>query len=112
MATCYGARRALGGRHPRLSAWWCVLFAAVSALFDTGESARHCSRPGCSERATVTLTYVYARSQVWLDDLRAERDPHASDLCRRHAERQSVPQGWHLADRRPIEAPAPALLAG
>lgn len=71
---------------------------------------RQCSRPGCSERAVVTLTYVYARSQVWLDELIAERDPHAYDLCRRHAARLSVPVGWHLADRRP--SAAPALLAG
>lgn len=58
----------------------------------------------------VTLTYVYSRSQVWLDELLAERDPHAYDLCRRHAARLSVPVGWHLADRR--RSAAPALLAG
>ena len=37
---------------------------------------------------------------MWLDDLLPERDPHAYDLCRRHAARLSVPLGWHLADRR------------
>lgn len=68
-------------------------------------SARHCSRPGCAERATVTLTYEYGRSQVWLDDLRLNRDPHAYDLCRRHAARLSVPQGWHVADRRATMQP-------
>jgi hypothetical protein len=61
---------------------------------------RHCSRPGCGERAVVTLTYQYGRSQVWLDHLRPERDPHAYDLCQRHAARLSVPQGWHVDDRR------------
>lgn len=63
-------------------------------------TGRHCSRPGCSEPAEVTLTYHYGRSQVWLDVLSAERDPHAYDLCMRHAERLSVPSGWYLDDRR------------
>ncbi len=61
---------------------------------------RQCSRTGCSERAEVTLTYHYGRSQVWLDDLTAERDPHAYDLCERHGTRLSVPSGWYLDDRR------------
>jgi hypothetical protein len=110
MGTCYGGGRTLGGRHPRLCPWSYVLFGPVSTPFGTRDLTRHCSRPGCAELATVTLTYQYGRSQVWLDDLRPERDPHAYDLCRRHAARQSVPQGWHLADRR--RAAAPALLAG
>lgn len=62
--------------------------------------ARQCSRTGCSERATVTLTYHYARSHVWLDLLSSDRDPHAYDLCVRHADRLSVPAGWSLDDRR------------
>lgn len=66
----------------------------------TGPSGRLCSRTGCSERAEVTLTYDYGRSQVWLDDLADERDPHSYDLCLRHASRLSVPHGWHLHDRR------------
>jgi len=49
----------------------------------------------------VTLTYQYSLAQVWLDGLAAERDPHAYDLCRRHADRLTVPQGWHVRDRRP-----------
>ncbi len=47
----------------------------------------------------VTLTYEYGRSQVWLDVLTAERDPHGYDLCADHAARLSVPLGWHLLDR-------------
>jgi hypothetical protein len=65
-----------------------------------GAVHRQCSRTGCSERAEVTLTYHYGRSQVWLDDLLPERDPHAYDLCERHATRLSVPEGWYLDDRR------------
>lgn len=61
---------------------------------------RQCSRSGCAESAVVTLTYQYARSAVWLDDLSAERDPHAYDLCQRHGARLSVPHGWRMEDRR------------
>ena len=76
-------------------------------------SRRQCSRPTCSDVAVVTLTYEYRRSQVWLDNLSAERDPHAYDLCRRHADDLSVPLGWHLADRRsPLSTIGRDLLAG
>jgi hypothetical protein len=69
--------------------------------------ARHCSRTGCSERASVTLTYQYGHAQVWLDELSVERDPHAYDLCGRHAARLTVPQGWILRDRRrPLAGPS------
>jgi len=82
-----------------------------------GFDDRQCSRPACSEAAAVTLMYHYRRSQVWLDDLHQERDPHAYDLCGRHAARLSVPLGWHLLDRRQVALDAaahdlPALLAG
>lgn len=63
-------------------------------------SARQCSRTGCSEAAAVTLTYEYARAQVWLDALADERDPHAYDLCDRHAARLTAPRGWQVRDRR------------
>lgn len=62
--------------------------------------SRQCSRTGCAEPATVTLSYQYARSIVWLDDLASERDPHSYDLCQRHSARLSVPNGWRLEDRR------------
>ena len=60
---------------------------------------RQCSRTGCAAPAVVTLTYDYARSHVWLDVLSVERDPHHYDLCQAHADRLSVPLGWHLLDR-------------
>jgi hypothetical protein len=65
-----------------------------------GGVTRQCSRPGCAETAGATLTYVYARQFVWLDDLAHERDPHAYDLCERHAARVRVPNGWRFDDRR------------
>jgi hypothetical protein len=40
-------------------------------------------------------------AQVWLDGLAPDRDPHAYDLCGRHADRLTAPQGWHVRDRRP-----------
>jgi hypothetical protein len=55
------------------------------------------------------LTYQYSHAQVWLDRLAAERDPHAYDLCDRHADRLTVPQGWQVRDRRqPVESQAVA----
>ena len=68
--------------------------------FTVPEMQRQCSRPGCAEPATATLTYQYGRALVWLDDLADERDPHAYDLCVRHTARLSVPNGWRLEDRR------------
>ncbi|MFM1791143.1 MAG: hypothetical protein RLZZ526_1470 [Actinomycetota bacterium] len=62
--------------------------------------ARHCTRQGCVHPAAVTLTYQYARSLVWLDNLAPERDPHSYDLCTIHADRTKPPTGWHLEDRR------------
>jgi hypothetical protein len=59
---------------------------------------RQCSRPGCAEPATVTLTYQYASAVVWLEDLHVEREPHNYDLCQRHAAHLSVPHGWRLED--------------
>lgn len=70
---------------------------------------RQCSRTGCSETATTTLTYGYGQAQVWLDELTAERDPHGYDLCERHAGRLNPPRGWQLRDRR--RPPGHALIA-
>lgn len=63
-------------------------------------ASRQCSRSGCSDPAAITLTYDYRQSQVWMDRLAPERDPHHYDMCDRHADRMSVPRGWHLDDRR------------
>ena len=80
---------------------------------------RLCSRPGCAEPATATLTYQYDRGSVWIDELLVEREPHAYDLCERHAGRVSVPRGWRLDDRRglasvpaPLPDPLPEMAVG
>ena len=65
---------------------------------------RQCSRPGCAESAVATLTYHYGRGAAWIDELLPERDPHAYDLCERHAARIRVPHGWRLDDRRAVVA--------
>lgn len=72
--------------------------------------SRQCSRTGCAESAAVTLTYNYERQQVWIDALLPERDPHVYDLCERHADRMSVPHGWHLDDRRHMRNGRPTSL--
>ncbi|MGA9279168.1 DUF3499 family protein, partial [Ilumatobacter sp.] len=48
---------------------------------------RQCSRTGCSDAAAVTLSYHYGQSQVWIDRLSPEREPHMYDMCDRHADR-------------------------
>src|SRR4029079_17327136 len=60
---------------------------------------RQCSRSGCDQQGSSTLSYQYGRAIVWLDDLTASRDPHDYDLCERHTARLSVPNGWRLEDR-------------
>ncbi|RNE59069.1 DUF3499 family protein [Cryobacterium tepidiphilum] len=59
-------------------------------------SIRPCSRTACPEEAVATLTYVYADSMAVLGPLSLTQEPHAYDLCARHAERTSAPQGWHV----------------
>jgi hypothetical protein len=83
--------------------------------FSVAVMQRQCSRTGCADTALFTLSYQYARSVAWLDDLLAERDPHSYDLCQRHTMRLSVPNGWRLEDRRSrreLVVAAGARLAG
>jgi len=61
---------------------------------------RQCSRPTCSEAAEATLSYSHSGRTAWLAPLAGERDPHAYDLCDRHAGRVGVPTGWRLVDQR------------
>jgi Protein of unknown function (DUF3499) len=71
---------------------------------------RLCSRPACAEPAMATVTYHYGEQAAWLDHLTVERDPHAYDMCARHAERLRPPQGWMLDDRR-VRSSGPVALA-
>ncbi len=57
---------------------------------------RPCSKVACSNEAVATLTYVYADSMVVVGPLARTADPHSYDLCAKHAERLSAPQGWQV----------------
>jgi hypothetical protein len=59
-------------------------------------TARPCSKVACGEDATATLTYVYADSMAVLGPLSQTAEPHSYDLCERHAQRLSAPQGWQV----------------
>lgn len=61
---------------------------------------RSCSRPACGGTPTATLAYDYAGRSVWVDPLSDESHPMTHDLCTRHADNLSVPNGWVLHDRR------------
>jgi hypothetical protein len=61
---------------------------------------RQCARPMCSALATTTFSYDYAGQTVWLDSLHDDAHPARHDLCGRHADRLSVPNGWSLVDQR------------
>lgn len=50
----------------------------------------------CNDPAVATLTYDYADSMAVLGPLALTHEPHCYDLCARHTERLSVPQGWQI----------------
>jgi hypothetical protein len=62
--------------------------------------SRTCARPGCSTPASATLTYDYAASTAWVEQIADEGHPMSYDLCERHAAGLRVPLGWALQDRR------------
>ena len=57
---------------------------------------RACSRTSCRLTATMTLTYNYADSTAVLGPLATFSEPHAYDLCEKHGERLTVPNGWNV----------------
>jgi hypothetical protein len=56
----------------------------------------------------MTLTYIYAESRAVLGPIAAFSEPHAYDLCARHAAKLTVPNGWSV-DREALvtESPGP-----
>jgi hypothetical protein len=44
----------------------------------------------------MTLTYNYADSTAVLGPLATFSEPHAYDLCEKHGERLTVPNGWNV----------------
>jgi Protein of unknown function (DUF3499) len=63
---------------------------------ETDMTGRPCSKATCNGEAVATLTYVYADSMAVLGPLSQKAEPHSYDLCERHADRLSVPQGWQV----------------
>ena len=59
-------------------------------------TGRSCSKVACNQEATSTLTYDYADSMAVLGPLSGVHEPHSYDLCERHSERLSAPQGWQV----------------
>lgn len=59
-------------------------------------NGRPCSKVTCHNEAVATLTYDYADSMAVVGPLSTTVEPHGYDLCERHAERLSAPQGWQV----------------
>ncbi len=57
---------------------------------------RTCSKVACVRDAVSTLTYDYGDSMAVLGPLSYTQEPHTYDLCAKHSERLSVPQGWQV----------------
>lgn len=49
-----------------------------------------------------TFTYVYADSMAVLGPLSVRPEPHSYDLCSRHSERLSAPNGWQIVRYRAL----------
>ena len=64
------------------------------------DRSSHCAHPGCGRPAAAILSYDYTNRVAWLDAPTTADVPGWS-LCEPHADRQRVPQGWELEDRRP-----------
>lgn len=77
-----------------------------------GKDVRRCSRNGCRWPASASLTYAYAQSVVWIEDLTPQPHPAVYDLCAAHAERLSVPVGWDKQDLRVVPPPVTQLHPG
>ncbi|CAN5922808.1 hypothetical protein BH23ACT10_BH23ACT10_35910 [soil metagenome] len=66
-----------------------------------------CQRAGCTQSASVTLSFRYDARQASLVDLLPEKHPALYDLCDAHADLLIVPRGWERLDRRELPAPTP-----
>ena len=59
-------------------------------------TSRPCSKVACGEDAVATLTYDYADAMAVLGPLAGRHEPHSYDLCARHSQRLSAPNGWQI----------------
>lgn len=60
------------------------------------ERARSCARVGCGEPPIATLTADYDGRVMAVGPLSPVRMPPALDLCARHREALTPPEGWVL----------------
>src|SRR6187401_1198312 len=70
--------------------------------------SRRCSRAGCPNPATSTLTYAYRDSTAVLGPLANQVEPHCYDLCRAHAQTLSAPRGWEVIRLTVEDEPRPS----
>lgn len=57
---------------------------------------RPCTKDACPDTAEVTLTYDYEERIAVLGPLSPQKEPHAHDLCPRHARRFTAPAQWQV----------------
>ncbi|WIK64768.1 DUF3499 domain-containing protein [Gleimia hominis] len=68
---------------------------------------RVCSRPTCREAAVASLTYDYSEATAVLGPLPPNREPHAYELCEKHAHNFTAPRGWQVIRLETNFEPAP-----
>lgn len=69
--------------------------------------ARSCARVGCGDAPVATLTADYEGRTMAVGPLSPVRMPPALDLCERHRDALTPPEGWHLLSYR-IDRPTAA----
>lgn len=62
---------------------------------------RRCARVGCGVIAVATLTADYDGRTMAVGPLSPDRQPPALDLCPRHRDTLSPPDGWVLLRHDP-----------
>lgn len=64
--------------------------------------ARLCERPTCKREGTVVYGFDAVRLEVWFESPKVDQGSRVRYglLCKEHADRMTVPLGWHLDDRR------------
>lgn len=88
----------MAARHPSTLARSAL---AWTIMRERRQTPRYCSKIGCQEPASGTLTYVYADQEAVVGPLSAQPEPHSYDLCGPHADRLSAPQGWRVVRYKP-----------
>ena len=55
----------------------------------------------CGTPAAAVMTFSYAGAEVYLDDIAAPlAGAPGMELCSRHADSRTAPNGWTIVDRR------------